>query len=83
MASRSVDPEHRRVDAFVFGQAGPALRFYASGRVDGIVEWRPDGEHRPALLAEVGARIEAIIAREGVFRVPKDSGCFVAERSEG
>jgi len=55
------------------------LRFYATNRID-LIEDRPlDGSHRPALLAAVGRRIEAIIAREGVFRVPKTFGYFVAD----
>lgn len=78
---RSVFPNvQRRVftNAFVFPTAEAALRFYATGRVDAIQERRSDGGHRPKLLAAVGARIEAIIAREGVFRDPKDAGYFVA-----
>ncbi len=70
---------HVRRDAFVFPDAAPALRYYASGRVDGIRERVPDGAHRPALLAAVEARIKEIVAREGAFRVPKDAGCFVAD----
>ena len=30
-------------------------------------------------LALVEEQVEAIILREGVFRVPKDAGCFVAD----
>ncbi len=70
---------HMRADAFVFPDTESALRFYATGRVDGIQGWRKDGDHRPKLLEAIGERVEAVIAREGVFRVPKDSGCFVAE----
>jgi SAM-dependent methyltransferase len=55
-----------------------ALRFYASGRVDAIDERRADGSHRPPLLEHVGAMIDAIVARDGVFRVPKDAGYFLA-----
>lgn len=79
---REVFPQaerHVRSDAFMFRNADVAVRFYATGRVDGIQEWRSDGGHRPKLLEAVRERVEAIIAEEGVFRVPKDSGCFVAE----
>lgn len=70
---------HVRRDAFVFSDAAPVLRYYASGRIDGIRERQPNGSHRPALLADVEAQIADIISREGGFRVPKDSGCFVAD----
>ena len=69
---------HVRPDAFVFKSTDAALRFYATGRVDAIQEFRGDGEHRAKFLDAVGERVEAEIAREGVFRVPKDSGCIVA-----
>ena len=41
-------------------------------------EREEDGSHREKLLSIMAARIQAIIEREGVFRVPKDAGCFVA-----
>ena len=65
-------------NAFVFPTAEAALAYYASGLVDGIAERDADGSHRGKLLPLMAARIEAIIEREGVFRVPKDAGCFVA-----
>ena len=68
-----------RLDAFVFPTARAALAWYASGSVDNLIERPADGSHRPKLLALLDARIEAIIAREGVFRVPKDMGAFVAD----
>ena len=78
---RSVFPrteQHRWPNAFVFPSAEPALRFYASGRVDAIRERQSDGSHCPALLERVGRMIEEIIAEEGAFRMAKDTGCFVA-----
>jgi SAM-dependent methyltransferase len=65
-------------NAFAFPTAEAALAYYASGMVDGIHERAPDGSHRARLLALVGARLRAVIAREGVFRDAKDNGCFVA-----
>jgi hypothetical protein len=57
----------------------PTAGFYATNRID-LIENRPlDGSHRPLLLAAVGRRIEAIIAQDGVFRVPKTFGYFVAD----
>jgi hypothetical protein len=44
--------------------------------VDG---WQQSTEHRVRLLPLVRARIEAIITREGSFRVPKSHGYFVAD----
>ncbi len=78
---RSVFPAaERRIlpNAFVFPSADGALRHYASGMIDAIRELPPDNSHRPKLLQLVEARIETIIKQEGVFRVPKDAGCFVA-----
>ena len=65
-------------NAFVFPTAEAALAYYASGLVDGIAERDAEGSHRGKLLPLMAARIEGIIEREGVFRVPKDAGCFVA-----
>jgi ubiquinone/menaquinone biosynthesis C-methylase UbiE len=67
-----------RTDAFVFPTTEVALRYYATGRVDAIEDPPVDASHRARLLQAVGEQIEAIISREGVFRVPKDVGCFVA-----
>jgi SAM-dependent methyltransferase len=68
----------RLANAFAFPDSDSALRYYASGPIDGLRELPADGSHRPALLARVGARIAGIVARDGVFRVSKSVGCFVA-----
>lgn len=68
-----------RQDALVFREAAPALRFYASYHIDDIEARPADGSHRPLLLAAMERRIDEIIAREGVFRVAKTAGCFVAD----
>jgi SAM-dependent methyltransferase len=65
-------------NAFVFPAAAPALQHYLSGAVDALADRPADNSHRPKLEALVRAKIEAILAREGVFRVPKNAGCFVA-----
>jgi SAM-dependent methyltransferase len=78
---RSVFPNARRQirpNAFVFPTADVALRFYASGRVDSVAERQADGGHRPPLLRRMGELIAEIIAKEGVFRVPKNAGSFLA-----
>ncbi|HEX5501879.1 MAG TPA: hypothetical protein VFW96_04620, partial [Thermomicrobiales bacterium] len=78
---RAVFPQaerHVREDAFVFPDAEAAMRYYATGLVDAIADPPADGGHRARLLPLVAARIEEIVAREGAFRVPKTSGCFVA-----
>lgn len=78
---REVFPSAERIvkpNAFVFPTAHAALAWYASGSIDNLVERPADGSHRPKLLALLEPRIEAIIAREGVFRVQKDMGAFVA-----
>jgi ubiquinone/menaquinone biosynthesis C-methylase UbiE len=66
-----------REDAFVFPSTETAVRYYASGMVDSIADPPADSSHRAGLLSLVGERIQAIIDREGVFRDPKNSGCFV------
>jgi hypothetical protein len=65
--------------ALVFPTSEPALHFYATNRID-LIEDRPaDASHRPQLLAVVGRKIDAIIAREGTFAVPKTFGYLVAD----
>jgi SAM-dependent methyltransferase len=78
---RSVFPVvtlHRRPNAFLFPTAEAALRYYASGRVDSVEERREDGSHRPPLLQRMHELLEEILAREGVIRVSKDAGSFLA-----
>jgi len=68
----------RMENAFVFPTAEAALAYYASGGVDLIEDPPADAGHRGPLLAAAHERIQAIIGREGVFRVSKTAGCFVA-----
>lgn len=78
---RSVFPNavvERWPNAFLFPTVEAVLRFYASGRVDSIDERQADGSHRPPLLARMAELIGPIVERDGVFRVPKDAGCFMA-----
>jgi len=67
-----------RPDAFVFPTTAAALRYYATGLIDAIVDPPTDASHRPRLLELVGEQSERIVNHEGVFRVPKTTGCFVA-----
>ncbi|MBV9787243.1 MAG: class I SAM-dependent methyltransferase [Chloroflexi bacterium] len=79
---REVFPNaERRIyhDAFLFPTPEPALAYYASGVIDMIAERPADGSHRARLMPLFEKRVQEIIEREGVFRVPKSSGCFVAE----
>lgn len=69
---------HTQESALVFPEAEPALRFYATNRIDMVEGWQGDGSHRARLLPVVRARIEQIIAQEGSFSVPKSFGYFVA-----
>jgi SAM-dependent methyltransferase len=78
---QSVFPSaERRIlpNSFIFPDADAALQHYATGMIDAISDPPSDDSHRPRLLELMESRIQAIIEREGVFRVPKDSGCFVA-----
>jgi SAM-dependent methyltransferase len=61
-------------DAFVFPGAEPVLRYLATGPASVETE-----EDRERLFALLRPRIDAIVAREGVFRVPKTAGCFIAD----
>lgn len=70
---------HVRDLALVFPGPEPALRFYATNRIDMVEGWERSTAHRERLLPLVRAKIEAIIAREGSFRVPKSYGHFVAD----
>jgi SAM-dependent methyltransferase len=70
---------HVRRTALVFPDPEPALRFYATNRIDMVEGWRESTEHRARLLPLVRAKIEAIIREEGSFRVPKSQGFFVAD----
>lgn len=79
---RSVFPGARvvvREDAFVFPDSAPALRYYATGMIDRVEPLPVDGGHRAKLLPLVKARLDAVIAEKGELRVPKNSGCFVAD----
>jgi SAM-dependent methyltransferase len=66
-------------DAFRFPTAQSALRYYATAIVDAIDHPPADASHRAPLLAAMAQRLDAIIQSEGIFRVSKDVGCFVAE----
>jgi ubiquinone/menaquinone biosynthesis C-methylase UbiE len=61
-------------DAFRFASPEPVLAYVRSMWVDLL-----DRERRTAFLAGLERRVRAIVERDGVFRVPKRSGCFVAE----
>ncbi len=68
-----------RNDAFIFADPDPALRFYGTYSIDSIRDRPADGSHRAPILREMRALIEEIIAWEGVLRVSKTAGCFVAD----
>ena len=63
--------------ALVFKTAEPALRFYATNRIDAIRDRPPDGSHRARLLRPMRQQIDAIIEQDGAFTVPKSVGFFV------
>lgn len=70
-------------DAFRFPTVESVLRYYATAIVDAIDHPPADGSHRAPLMQAMTERVAAIIAAEGVFRVSKDVGCFVAEGVSG
>lgn len=65
-------------NAFLFPSADLVLRYYASGRIDAVEERQEDGSHRVPLLRRMAEMLNEAAAREGVIRIPKDSGCFLA-----
>jgi SAM-dependent methyltransferase len=69
---------HRQPNAFRFPTVESALRYYGSSWVDAVEERDAEGTHRPALLERMAELIGEVIAREGVFSVPKDAGSFLA-----
>jgi 2-polyprenyl-3-methyl-5-hydroxy-6-metoxy-1,4-benzoquinol methylase len=78
---QSVFPSARREvwpNAFIFPDAEVVLRYYFSGRIDAVEERQDDGSHRAPLLQRMSELLDEIMAREGVIRIPKDSGCFLA-----
>ena len=79
---RSVFPEarrHVREDALVFPAAEPAMRYWMSFAPDEVRGDPVRAAALPALAAKMHDVIDAIIGREGAFRVPKGGGCFVAD----
>lgn len=61
-------------DAFVFPSAEPVFRYLATGPASVETEGQ-----RQQVFALMRPRIDEIIRREGVFRVPKAAGCFIAD----
>ena len=79
---RTVFPQARMVareDAFLFPDVEAVLRYYATGIIDHVDDPPRDGSHRPQLMQAVAERVAAILAVDGVLRVPKTAGCFVAD----
>jgi 2-polyprenyl-3-methyl-5-hydroxy-6-metoxy-1,4-benzoquinol methylase len=68
-----------RADALLFPDVDAALRYYATAKIDQIQDAPADGSHRQKLLPIAARHIHAIIEREGIFRVPKNAGCFWAD----
>ena len=67
-------------DAFRFPTAEPALRYYATGMVNGIENAPPDGRHREPLISEMEKSISWIIRRNGELVIPKSSALFLANK---
>lgn len=61
-------------DAFRFASPEPVLAYVSSMWIEYL-----DPEQRAEFLRRLEARVRAVIERDGLFRVPKRSGCFVAD----
>jgi SAM-dependent methyltransferase len=72
-----------RSDAFRFPSLDSVLRYYASMMIDLIESPPADASHRAPLLTAMTRKLQPIFHCEGIFRVPKDAGCFVAEKGTG
>ena len=68
---------HVLTGALVFKTAEPALRFYATNRIDALKDRPPDNSHRPSLLHRMRELIQSEIETKGKFEVPKSTGYFV------
>lgn len=68
----------RREDAFLFPDVESVLRYYATGIIDHIDAPPPDAGHRAQLMRAMALRVADILAVDGVLRVPKTAGCFIA-----
>jgi ubiquinone/menaquinone biosynthesis C-methylase UbiE len=69
---------HPLPNAFIWPTVDSALQYYASGRIDAIQRAADETGHREPLLKRVHELITEIIEREGMFRVPKNAGYFLA-----
>lgn len=77
---RSVFPNAKLVirdDAFLFPTADAFLAYYASMRIDALMDGPADGSHRLPLIEIVRRKAQAIIDAEGILRMSKAVGCFV------
>ena len=80
---RSVFPNAKlviREDAFLFPSADAFLAYYASMRIDALMDGPADGSHRLPTIEIVRRKVQAIIDAEGVLRMSKAVGCFVVEK---
>lgn len=67
-----------RDDAFRFPDIEVTIAYYCAAMIDRIDPLPADGSHRTRLVQMMAPEIEKVIATEGVFRIPKVAGCFVA-----
>ena len=67
-------------DAFRFPTAEPALRYYATGMVDGIENAPRDGRHRRRSFPKWRSPYSRIIQRDGELVIPKSSALFTADK---
>jgi hypothetical protein len=49
--------------------------------IDSVADRPADDRHRALLLEEMARRMDAIVAAEGVLRVPKGAVCFRAVKA--
>jgi SAM-dependent methyltransferase len=78
---RSVVPTAQRevlAGSLVFPTVESALRYYAAGMVDRVVDVPADRQHHTQLVPFMAEQVQAVIAAEGVFRVAKTVGWFFA-----
>lgn len=79
---QSVFPTARvesRADALLFRETEALLRYYATFIVDYVDPLPEDRSHQPKLMESIRQVIDEVIEREGVLRIPKTAGCFIAD----
>lgn len=70
---------YEHIDALVFKEPAPLLEYYGTFMVDHVAERPTDDSHRPRVMQAMHDVVAEEMGRNGVLRIPKRVGCFVAD----